>query len=81
MEHLLRTLITLRGLVLAGTLVLTITGGYLERGTADSVGGVHPMPSLEVHVAAAVRATLPQNLGILRCKSISTAPVVFAACK
>jgi hypothetical protein len=41
MKRLLRTLYTLRGLILAGTLALAATGSYLDRGTASSLTQVH----------------------------------------
>jgi hypothetical protein len=41
MKRLLRTLYTLRGLILAGTLALAATGSYLDRGTAPSLTQVN----------------------------------------
>jgi hypothetical protein len=50
MKRLLRTLFTVRGLILAGTLMLAVAGSYLDRETAPSVTEVNS------HLAAHVQA-------------------------
>jgi hypothetical protein len=49
MERLLRTLFTLRGLILAATLTLAALGGYLDRGTVLPVAKVKSQLAPQVH--------------------------------
>jgi hypothetical protein len=53
MKRLLRTLFTIRGLILAGTLTLAAVGSYyLDQGTAASVAGVHSHGAAHLHAVA-----------------------------
>src|SRR5262249_46022283 len=49
MERLLRTLFTVRGLILAATLTLAALGGYLDRGTTLPIAKVSSQLALQVH--------------------------------
>jgi hypothetical protein len=70
MEYLLRTLVAMRGLILAGTLLLAAAGSYLDRGTTAPIGGLNSHLESPVHAVARSQIRLQWNKDVL-CTHVS----------
>jgi hypothetical protein len=76
MKRLLRILFTVRGLVLASTLLLAAAGGYLNQGTAAPVESGSSHPDLQVHAMARSEVPATWNINLL-CTPVSLTHVVL----
>jgi hypothetical protein len=65
MKHLLRVLFTVRGLILAGTLLLAAAGGYLDQGTAAPFESGSSHLGSQVHTLARSQIRLQWNNDVI----------------
>jgi hypothetical protein len=78
MKRLLRILFTLRGLILAGTLMLAIAGSYLDQQAAAPVAGMNSPLGSQVPAGPSGQATAQWRIGD-PCPPLST-PASAPAC-
>jgi hypothetical protein len=76
MDYFLRTLFTIRGLILAGTLLLAAAGGYLDQGTAAPLARGIRHPDSQLHAMARSQVPVKWNIDLL-CTPVSLTRVVL----